>query len=180
MFQAPSRTSTFVAPPVAINVEERYIFKLVKLTDLGVSPFADPSKNETFHSIEWTMNVAYAATRSPIFMPDGKAWEYVEQTTSKTGKNPRNGMVAKARTFIEAFIGHTVEDDEFSSDLPNQILNKYASGFFEYVDREAKDGSHFNKLQIMRLSAYRPEAVPAAPPVPPPPPPVATQSDIPF
>jgi hypothetical protein len=168
MFDQPSRNN--YTPPGTIDIEERYLFKLARLTDEGVSKFADPAKGEKFHNIAWHMDVAIASSRVRVYDNDGNPWEYVENTTSKTGKNPKNGMVAKARLYIEAFLGHSVEDDEISADLPQQLVGRYASGFFEFADREAQDGTKYQRLQIMRLSPYKgpqvaePQPVAAAPP----------------
>jgi len=164
MFDVPSRKEYVL--PGTIDIEERYLFKLVDLKDVGVSPFADPAKGEKFHNIEWSMEVAVASSKQRVYDNDGNPWTYIEQTTSKTGKNPKNGMVAKARLYIEAFLGHGVEPDEITADLPNQLIGRYASGFFEFADRETKDGTKYQRLQIMRLSPYKagaaaPEPAPA-------------------
>lgn len=174
MFQAPKRTSDFTAPPTEIDVDERYIFKLVKLTDKGVSDWADPAKNEDFHDIDWTFQVARAESKAPIFNADGTPWEFIDNTTSKIGKNPKNGMVAKARLWIEALLGHGVETDEITADTPNQLIGKFASGFFENKEIEARDGSTYTRLKILKLTPYKAGAAPE--PAPAPPPPVAAAS----
>lgn len=188
MFQAPKRTE-FIPPPTEIDVDERYIFKLVKLTDKGVSDWADPAKNEDFHDIDWTFQIARAETKAPIFNSDGTPWEFVDNTTSKIGKAPGNkgGMVAKARLWIEAFIGHSVETDEITADTPNQLVGKFASGFFENKEIEARDGSKYTRLKVLKLSPYKSTGAPAPAPVAPPPVPTpapvaagAVQDDIPF
>ena len=178
MFDQPKRTA-FTPPPPNLDIEQRYIFKLVKLVDEGVSPFADPAKNETFHQIRWEFNVAFLDSRQPLYGEDGQPWLFTDTSTSKTGKNPKNGMVAKSRLWIEAFLGHSVEQDEINSDTPNQLLNKYATGLFELADRESADRTKYQRLQIMRLSPYKAAvAAPAPPPPPPPPPPQPEQ--VPF
>ncbi len=155
MFQAPAKTTSYVAPAEPIDIDQRYIYKLVDLQDQGVSKFADPAKNETFHNIQWTMHVAVHGTKEVIYNVDGEPWEHVEYTTSKTGKNPKNGMIAKARLWIEAFLGHSVEDEEITPDLPSMLLGKYASGFFEEKEVEAQDGSTYTKLKILKLSPLK-------------------------
>ena len=155
MFDTPAKTTSYVAPAEPIDVDQRYVFKLVHLEDEGVSKFAYPAKNETFHNIRWNFKVANADTKQPIKDIDGNDWEHAEWTSSKTGKNPKNGMVAKARVYIEALLGHTVEDDEITPDLPGMLEGKYAVGFFEEVEREAQDGSTYMKLRIMRLTPYK-------------------------
>lgn len=176
MFDRP-QAKTY-EPPASINIEERYLFRVKSLVDAGVSKFADPAKGEKFHNIEWHFNIALASSRQPIFADDGQPWEYVENTTSKTGKNPKNGMVAKARLWIEAFLGHSVEDDEISADLPQQLVGRTATGFFELVDREAQDGSQYQRLQIMRLTPYK--GGPAAQPEPAPQPAAAAAESLPW
>jgi hypothetical protein len=155
MFDTPKQTTSYVAPAEPIDVDQRYLFKLTHLEDEGVSKFADPAKNETFHNIRWHFKVANAETKQAIKDIDGGDWEHVEWTTSKTGKNPKNGMVAKARLWIEALLGHSVEDDEIGADMPSMILNKYGQGFFEEVERESQSGEMYTKLRIMRLSPYK-------------------------
>jgi hypothetical protein len=166
MFDAPSKGTTFVAPKEPIDIDQRYIFKLTKLEDQGVSKFADPAAGQTFHNIQWTFNVAKHDTKEVIFNVDNEPWEHVEYTTSKTGKNPKNGMVAKARLWIEALLGHAVEDDEITADLPGMLLNRYGSGFFEEKEVEAQDGSTYTKLKILKLGPYRAGAKEEAKPKP--------------
>jgi hypothetical protein len=155
------------------------MFKLVNLEDQGVSKFADPAKKEDFHNIQWTMHVANFQTKDIIRNIDGDPWEHVEYTTSKTGKNPKNGMIAKARLWIEAFLGHSVEDEEITPDLPSMILNKYASGFFEEKEVEAQDGSTYTKLKILKLSPLKATGAAAEKPAPKPVA-AAVDADLPF
>jgi hypothetical protein len=83
------------------------------------------------------------------------AMEFIDGTTSKIGRNPKNGMVAKARLWIEAFLGHGVETDEITSETPTQLIGKYATGFFENRERETKTGEKYTRLSIMRLNPYK-------------------------
>ncbi len=181
MFDTPVKTTSYVAPLEPINVDKRYLFKLVNLEDQGVSKFADPAKNETFHNIQWTFHVADQETKEVVFNIDKDPWEHIEYTTSKTGKNPKNGMIAKARLWIEALLGKSVEDEEITADLPSMILNKYGTGFFEEKEVEAQDGSMYTKLKILKLSPYRAGAKAEPKPEPKPQPVAAAASDeIPF
>lgn len=166
MFDTPTKTTAYVAPATEIDVDTRYLFKLVHLEDEGVSTYADPAKNQTFHNIRWHYRVAVADTKQSIKDVDGNDWEHVEWTTSKTGKNPKNGMVAKSRLWIEALLGHTIEDEEITPDLPGMILNRYAQGFFEEVERVSQAGEAYTKLKIMRLSPYKAGAKAEAKPAP--------------
>lgn len=158
MFDAPARGGTYVAPREEIDIDIRYIFKLVKLEDQGISKFADQANGQTFHNIAWHFNVAKQDTGEVIFDVDNNPWVHVEFTTSKTGKNPKNGMIAKARLWIEALLGHTVDDEEITADLPNMLIGKYGSGFFEQKEVDAQDGSTYTKLKILKLGPYRPKA----------------------
>jgi hypothetical protein len=91
-------------------------------------------------------------------------------------------MVAKARLWIEAFLGHSVETDEITSETPAQLVGKYATGFFENKERETKAGEKYTRLSIMRLSPYKAGA-PAEPKPEPKPEPVAATagaSELPF
>lgn len=155
MFQAPGKTTKYVAPQEPIDIDQRYIFKLVNLEDQGVSKFADEAKGETYHNIQWTFYVAHQETRKAVMNVDGEPWEHIEYTTSKTGKNPKNGLVAKARLFIEALLGHSVEDDEITADLPQTLIGKYGSGFFEEKEMESQTGETYTKLKILKLGPYR-------------------------
>jgi hypothetical protein len=155
MFDAPSRGTSYVAPRESIDIDQRYIFKLVKLEDQGISKFADQANGQTFHNIQWTFRVAVQDTKEVIFNVDNEPWEHVEYTTSKTGKNPKNGMIAKARLWMEALLGHSVEDEEITADLPQQLLQRYGSGFFEEKEVEAQDGTTYTKLKILKLGPYR-------------------------
>lgn len=184
MFDAPSKGTSFVAPREPIDIDLRYIFKLIKLEDQGVSKFADPAKNETFHNVQWTFNVAKHDTKEVIFNIDNEPWEHIEYTTSKTGKNPKNGMVAKARLWMEALLGHALEDDEITADLPSMLLNKYGSGFFEEKEIESQTGEMYTKFKILKLGPYRAGAKAEEKPKPKPKPePVAAGAgieDLPF
>lgn len=179
MFQQPKRTE-FSAPPVEIDVDERYLFKVVKLIDKGISSYVDPAKGEDWHDIDWVFNVARYETRAPIYNDDGSPWEYVDGTTSKIGRNPKNGMVAKARLWIEAFLGHGVETDEITAQTPQQLVGKYATGFFENKEIQAKDGTTYTKLKIMRLSPYKAGAPVEPKPEPKPEPAAAAEPALPF
>jgi len=179
MFQQPTRSTKVITPPPNLDLDARYVFKVLKLEDQGVSKFADPAKGENFHNIQWEFNIAHADSKTLVYDPEGQPWTFIDWTTSKIGKNPTNGMVAKARLWIEAFLGHAVEDDEITADTPNHLVGRYASGFFEEKEVKREDGTSYKKLQIMRLSPYKGgESKPAAPP--PPPPVAATTSDLPF
>ena len=183
VFDQPVKTTSYVAPAEPIDIDQRFIYKLTGLEDQGVSKFADPAKNETFHNIQWTFHVANHATKEVIFNIDGNPWEHVEYTTSKTGKNPKNGMIAKARLWIEALLGHSVEDEEITPDLPGMILNKYATGFFEEKEVEAQDGSMYTKLKILKLSPLKATGAAAEKPKPEPKPvaaAAAADSELPF
>ena len=180
MFQTPTRSSTRYERPANIDLDERYIFTLVKLEDEGISKFADPAKGENFHNIRWEFNVAHAESKTAIYDSEGARWVFIDYTTSKTGRNPSNGNVAKARLWIEALLGHQVEDDEITADLPSKLVNRYAAGFFEEKDRQSQDGSTYQRLQIMRLTNYKKGDVEAAAPPPPPPPPKVDDNELPF
>jgi hypothetical protein len=155
MFQTPSKSTSYVAPAEPIDLDARYIFKLVHLEDQGISKFADQAKGQDFHNIQWTFHVADANTKGIVFNVDQEPWEHIEWTTSKTGKNPKNGMVAKARLWIEALLGRAVDDEEITADLPQTLLNRYGTGFFEEVERESQSGEAYTKLQILKLSPYK-------------------------
>lgn len=179
MFQAPQRSATtYVAPPSNLSLDDRYLFKVIKIEDQGVSKYADPTKGENHHDIRWEFNVAQADSKTPIFDPEGNPWVFVDYTTSKIGKNPKSGMVAKARLWIEAFLGRSVEDEEAAACGPAQLVGKYAVGFFEEKERESQDGTPYTKLAIMRLSPFRPGQKSEPKPEPPPPPP--SNPDLPF
>lgn len=164
MFQAPSKTASYAASAEPIDVNERYLFKLVKLGDEGVSKFADQAKGENFHNIRWHFRIALASNPSvPILTTDNDPWEHVEWTSSKTGKNPKNGMVAKARAWAEALIGYALEDGDIDDTLGDRIMDKVATGFFEEKEIVGQTGEAYTRLKIMRLSPMRGKAEAPAP-----------------
>lgn len=156
MFQAPSKTTVYASPADPIDVNERYLFKLAKLEDEGVSKFADQAKGENFHNIRWHFRVALASNPTvPILTTDNDPWEHVEWTSSKTGKNPKNGMVAKARAWAEALVGHALEDEDIDDSLGDRIMDKVATGFFEEKEIIGQTGETYTRLKIMRLQPFR-------------------------
>jgi hypothetical protein len=177
MFQTSSRSTVSYERPANLDLDERYIFKLVKLEDEGVSKFADPTEEKPFHNIRWDFNVAHADSKTPIFGSDGNPWVFSDYTTSKTGRNPKNGQVAKARVWIEALLGKQIESDEITADMPSKIIGKYAAGFFEEKDRESQDGAAYKRLVIMRLTPYKPGEKPEPKPEPKP---TEAPPDLPF
>ena len=160
MFQAPSKRTVYAAPAEEIDVDQRYLFRLIKIVDEGVSKFADAAKGEDFHNLRWHFRVAFAdSPTTPIYTSDGEPWEHVEWTTSKTGKNPKNGMVAKARAWMEALIGRALDDDEIRPDMDDQLIDHVASGLFENKENTNQmTGEVTTQLRILRLSPYKAKA----------------------
>lgn len=158
MFDTPSRKTVFVAPSQPIDVDQRYLVRLMKIEDEGVSKFADPAKGEKFHNLRWHFRVAHADTKEPILSAEDEPWEHVQWTTSKTGKSPNGGMTATARLWIEALLGRTMEDEDITPDLPDQLIGKVASCLFESNEKISQEGEAYTKLSILRLSPYRGEA----------------------
>lgn len=161
MFDTPSKKTLFVAPAEPIDVDQRYLVKVAKIEDEGVSKFADPAKGEKFHNLRWHFRVAHSDTKEAILNAEGDAWEHVQWTTSKTGRNPNGaGMTATARLWMEALLGRPVEDDELESRsiTADMLINKVASCIFEEKEAENQQGEAYTKLVILRLSPFRAEA----------------------
>lgn len=158
MFDAPSRKTIFAPPAEPIDVDQRYLVKLMKIEDEGVSKFADAAKGEKFHNLRWHFRVAYADTKLPILTADDEPWEHVQWTTSKTGKNPSGaGMTATARLWMEALLGRPIDDEELVAKqiTSDDLIDKVASCLFQEKDAVNQEGVDYTKLTILKLSPYR-------------------------
>ena len=175
MFSKP-KAMTYVMPAEPIDVNQRYLVKLVEIKDEGVSKFADPVDDDPAHNLRWVFRLAQL-DRTPVLDIDGGAYEHHDYTSNRTGKSKTK--TAKARLWAEALLGRPLEDDEIDDNLPNALRNNVATCLFEEVERGGQDGTEaYLKLRILRLSPYRPGAKPdAAPPPKPVPPPAAVAND---
>lgn len=151
MFAKP-KTSTYVAPAEAIDVNDKYLIKLADIKDEGVSPFADPADVDPPHNLRWVFRLAHM-DRTPIRNVDGDAFEYHDYTSNRTGKS--KSKTAKARDWAEALMGRPLEDNEIDDDLPNKLRDKVAVCLFEEKERTSNTGESYMKLKILRLSPYR-------------------------
>lgn len=174
MFATPGKGSSVAMLAEPIDVDQRYLVRLVKLIDEGVSKFDDPTKrkpgSQPDHSIKWVFRVA-TLDRAPLLTIDDEPYEHFEWTSQKTGKG--NGKTAKARLYMEALLGRPLEDEEINAETANAIIDKVAVCLFE--NREGTDdvGTPFTRVKVLRLSPYKEGAKSGALPPAPSPAPVA-------
>jgi len=110
----------------------------------------------------WKMNIyrpddtAFEDTRT------GEVFELWASTGDSTFANPTTGVRAKARQYMEAFMGGELTDDQVNEiiddNFPEDLINRTAVGSFEVVSNDSGD-----KLAVVKLRADKaPER--AAPP----------------
>lgn len=164
MFQTP-RTTSMVAPAEPLDVTARYLVRLTELVDEGVSKFADPNATDPAHNIRWVFRMGEYETRAPILDLDGNPYELWQYTSNKTGK--ARGKTAKAREWMEALLGRPLEDNEITSDMQQQLLEKIAVALLEEYEVE-RDGGTYTRIRILKLAPWREKepAMAAAAPAP--------------
>jgi hypothetical protein len=187
VFSKPKSGTSYVAPAEAIDVNQRYLVKLIEIKDEGVSQFADPADPDPKHNLRWVFQMAHL-DRTPIKDVDGNPYEHHDYTSNRTGKGKTK--TATARTWMEALLGRPVDDDEIDDSLPRMLQNKVATALFEEKERGGQDGQEsYMRLKILRLNPYKGgTSTPAVertapPPAPAPrrePEPVAAGSDLPW
>ncbi len=166
MFQAPPRTTTYVAPEDPIDVNLRYLVKVTELVDLGPSKYPQPTDdpNNPTHRIQWKFRMAApdgSGGWNPVLNTDGDPYEHYDYTSSKTGKSTRaGGKTATARQWIEALYGRALDEDEViaqRSNFHNLLREKVAVALFEEKEAGGEDGQEsYMRLRILRLSPYKP------------------------
>jgi hypothetical protein len=180
MFSRP-KTTTFVAPEEPIDVNQKYLVRLIEIKDEGVSKYADPAKDDPEHNLRWVFGL-YHMDKTAVMNIDGHMYEHHDYSSSRTGKS--KSKTAKARLWIEALLGRPVDDGEIDDSLPNLLKDKAAVCLFEEEEKERDGGETYMKLKILKLSPYRSNsATPADPPAPKPEPkpePVAAGKDLPW
>lgn len=163
MFARP-KTTSYVAPAEPISVDDKYLVKLVAITDEGISSYADPAKPDPEHSLLWTFRMA-KMDRTPILNIDGDPYEFSDWSSNKTGKSKTK--TAKAREWAEALMGRSLENSEIDDELPVKLQEKVAVCLFFEQDRETQGGEAYKKLKILRLAPYKAGAPePVAAPAP--------------
>ncbi len=165
MFQAPPRTTTYVAPEDPIDVNQRYLVKVVELVDLGPTKYPQPTDdpNNPTHRIQWKFRMAAPDGNNgwlPVLDTDGNAYEHYDYTSSKTGKSTKaSGKTSTARMWIEALYGHPLEEDEViakRSEFHLLLREKVAVALFEEKESGGEDGQEsYMRLRILRLSPYK-------------------------
>jgi hypothetical protein len=171
MFQAPSKTTVQSALAQPLDINQRYLVRLVNLIDEGVSRYYDPVKDkEPYNSIKWIFRVANA-DKTPVLTIDNTVYEHWEWTTSKIGKDPSGKrQTATARLYAEALMGRPVEDEEMvRPDFNQQLLNKVAVCLFDekkgsYIDASGMEQESV-RVKILRLTPWQ-EQAPASTPAP--------------
>lgn len=158
MFQTPKTGTTFVAPEEPIDVNQRYLVKVMKLTDLGVSKFPQPTDDpdNPTHRIQWAFRMAHS-DGTPVLNVDGDPYEHYDYTSSKTGKSTKaGGKTATSRLWMEALFGHPLEDDEIGPEIANELVGKVAVALLEETEKTSQAGEAYTAIRILRLSPRKP------------------------
>lgn len=160
MFDKP-KTTSYVAPATPIDVDQRYLLRVHKLTDLGISDkFPGDDPNNPNRRIQWDFQIA-TMEGEKLLDVDGEPWHYMDYTSSRMGKSTRaGGKTAVARLWIEAFFGKPLEDDEIGDDIHEQLIGKTAVALFE--EKPSANGEYTN-IKILKLSPRKGGSVAAAP-----------------
>lgn len=161
MFQAPS-TTTFVAPADPINVNQRYLVKVVDLIDRGIAKW--PADNATLpnpvHRIRWVFRMANQ-DGTPVLDLDGNAYEHFDGTSSKTSKGKTR--TATSRLWMEALLGPLEDHEVANPNITQRLKGKVAVALFEEVDSIGQDGTEvYSRIRILRLSPYNKSAAATA------------------
>jgi hypothetical protein len=161
VFQAPKNT-TYVAPADPIDVNQRYLVRVVDLVDQGVSKYADPADTNPAHRIRWVFRMGQL-DGTPILDMDGQAYEHFDYTSNKTSKGKTHP--AQARLWMEAFLG-PLEDEDITANIHERLKDKVAVALFEEVTRGDDEGvEQTARIRILRLSPYT-KTKPVPKPVP--------------
>lgn len=126
-----------------------YIFKLAAIVDEGEGDFG---QQLGWHWEAFNTGVTANEINPAAFNADGSTFLFKERTSTKFGKNPKSGMVAKARSRAEALLKRTIDDDEDVSELPEQLIGKPA--FVHLAYKTASDGRS-QYLQIVHIEPYK-------------------------
>jgi hypothetical protein len=160
MFQSPAKANSFVAPAEPIDVSQRYLVRVIDLTDQGVSKFADPADPNPVHRIRWVFRLA-TVDGVPVLNVDGDAYEHFDYTSNKTTKGK---MTSQARQWMEALLG-PLEDDDIGPDIHTRLKDQVAMALFEENEAGGQDGAEsYMRLKIIRMSPYTKGAKPKAEP----------------
>lgn len=177
VFSKP-KNITFVASAEPIDANERYLVRLMEIKDEGVSQFADPADADPAHNLRWVFRLHHM-DKTPVLNIDGDVYEHHDYTSNRTGKS--KSKTAKARQWMEALLGRSVEDGEIDDNLPNLLKDKAAVCLFEEQQKESQTGELYTKLKILRLSPFNANAPETKPePKPKPEPVAAGKADLPW
>ena len=162
----------------------RYLLKLVRFEDLGVSTFAEPGDPNPPHSIRWAFLVARPdSSTEPLLGMDGQRFELFGYTSTATGKK------SKARPWLQALLGRELSEGEKGADLAREALGRKAWAMLDHKVIPGEQGSQDRTtVVILSLSPYKEGEKPgraAAPPAKAPAPPnaaepVADDDSLPF
>ena len=150
MFQLPKQ-SAYVPPAEPIDINQRYLLRLVGLEDAGVSKFADPDDPNPTHRIRWTFRMA-TLDGAPILDTEGNPYEHYDYTSNKTSKGKKT---AQARLWMEALVGRALEDDEIDGQIASRIKGEVAVALFEEVQAGGDGTDEYTRLRILRLGPYK-------------------------
>lgn len=160
MFATPKQQlEDYVPPAEDIEVPARYLFRLVKIQDMGISKFDDPDDPNASHRLRWTFRMG-TLNKKPILNANGDPYEHSQYTSNRTGKGKKTAI---ARQWIEALLGREVDDSEVGPGLERQLINKVATGAFDGEETTSQEGVVYTRYSIIRLSPYGAEEVAPAP-----------------
>ncbi len=152
MFQQPKTTGvTYVAPAQPIDVDQRYLVKVVELADVGVSKFQKPDvrPGEEVHRIQWKFHMADIQGNKVLDI-DGNPYIHIDYTNNTTG---RGTTTATARLWFEALFGKPLEDNEISgAAIANEVRGKTAVVLFEEKQKTDDGGQPYTSLSILKMS----------------------------
>jgi len=116
----------------------------------------------------WKMNIYRADGTAFEDTKTEEAFELWASTSDSTFSNPTTGMKAKARAYLEAFMGRDMTDDEvdklIDDGFEESLVGKTAVGSFEITANEAGDKLTVVKLRPDKAPMRQSEAVAAAAP----------------
>lgn len=174
----PSEGSAYIE-----NVEPgRYLAKLVRFEDEGVSQFAKPGDPNPPHRIRWVFNLAHPDSNSPLMTDEAEPFELFAWSNSAVGAK------STARPWFEALLNRPLEIGEGGSQLANAVIGKVAWAMIDRVIDPGEQGETPRvKLKLLSLSPYvkgqKPgtaKAPPAAQKAPEPVGAAAGNDDLPF
>jgi hypothetical protein len=127
----------------------RYVVKLIRHEDLGISAFAKPEDKNPAHRIAWVFQVG-TDTGQPMVAPDGRALEFKGYTNNATG--PRSS----ARPWIEALLNREIIPGESGAALAQEVIGKKALAMLNVVSAEDAAFPDRKNVKVLDMSPFVP------------------------